>query len=167
MASTAEELGMTATAVRTNTTATTTRRSRRVATRLGLVLAAAAVLVSATACDARVQQVIDWTNQTRTSVGRAPLENNMQLWMKAGAWAIKMHDAGKISHSTLTDGISYNWRSLGENVGSGPDLREIYDALLRSPGHYANIVDGRFQYIGVGVYYDGSTYWVSQVFMGV
>lgn len=167
---------MTATAVPTTTaagttttaSATTTRRPRRrLFARLGLVLAAGAVILAATGCDVKEQQFIDWTNQTRTDKGLAPLEGNMQLWLKAGAWAQQMGQENNLHHSVLTDKITADWRKLGENVGKGGDLRAIYDALLRSPGHYANIVDSQFDYIGVGIYFDGTNYWVAQEFMAV
>lgn len=162
---------MTATAVPTSTEATTarparnTRRTRRLVTRLGLVLVAGAVLLGSTACSSKEAEFIDMTNNTRAQVGAPGLESNFSLWLKAGAWSIKMAGEGRLSHSNLSDGNTYNWKALGENVGTGGDLASIYSALTRSPGHYANIVDTRFQYLGVGVYYDGSRYWVTQEFM--
>ena len=156
---------MTATAVPTNTDTTTrSPRSRRV-TRLSLLLVAGAVLLGSTACSTKELDFISSTNATRASVGAQPVAMNMSLWMKAGAWSIKMAGDQRLSHSNLPDSNPYQWRSLGENVGVGGDLPSIYNALIHSPGHYANIVNGNFQYIGVGIYFDGSRYWVTQEFM--
>jgi hypothetical protein len=51
--------------------------------------------------------------------------------------------------------IGNNWSALGENVGCGADVDSLDAALLASPPHYANIVDTRWNYVGIGVTVDG------------
>jgi hypothetical protein len=55
---------------------------------------------------------------------------------------------------------------VGENVGTGPEVGAIMNAFVGSPSHYANIVDARYDYIGVGVTWgsDGRMY-TAHVFM--
>jgi hypothetical protein len=87
------------------------------------------------------------------------------LTAKAEAWAQHMAATGCLCHSHLPDGISVGWRKLGENVGRGPNVAAIHDALVHSPPHYANIVDRQFRWVGVGVAYGGGQMYVAEVFM--
>ncbi|MGZ4677659.1 MAG: CAP domain-containing protein [Acidimicrobiia bacterium] len=105
------------------------------------------------------------TNGLRTSHGLAPLSVNGTLTAKARAWAEHMAAVGAISHSNLPDGAPPEWHRLGENVGSGPSVDSIHNALVASPEHYANLTDPGFQSIGVGVVNANGTYYVSEVFM--
>jgi len=158
------------TALATKTTSAASaapKRSRKLAVRLGLVLAAGAVVLASAACNVDEHLVMDKTNQTRAENGRGALQMNVALWMKAGGWSIKMANDGRLSHSTLADGNPYKWSMLGENVGTGGSIDAIYGALVRSPGHFSNIVNSNFTHTGVGIYFDGRNYWVTQEFMAL
>ena len=54
--------------------------------------------------------------------------------------------------------------SAGENIAYGPEsAEEVVAGWLASPGHCANIMDARFQHIGVGLATGknrGQIYWV-------
>jgi len=58
----------------------------------------------------------------------------------------------------------YQSRLTGENIALGPEsAEEVVAGWLDSPGHCANIMDARFQQIGVGVASGkkrGQVYWV-------
>jgi uncharacterized protein YkwD len=58
----------------------------------------------------------------------------------------------------------YQSRLTGENIAFGPvSAEEVVAGLLASPGHCANIMDSRFQHIGVGLGVGrgrGQIYWV-------
>jgi len=58
----------------------------------------------------------------------------------------------------------YKSRLTGENIALGPEsAEEVVDGWLDSPGHCANIMDPRFQDIGVAVASGkkrGQIYWV-------
>lgn len=105
------------------------------------------------------------TNALRSSRGLAPLNVNGTLTAKARAWAEHMAAVGGISHSNLPDGAPPEWQRLGENVGRGPSVASIHDALVASPEHYENLTDPGFQSIGVGVVNANGTFYVSEVFM--
>jgi uncharacterized protein YkwD len=111
------------------------------------------------------QDFINRTNALRASLGVGPLRANSELLTKARNWSQTQANAGTIFHSTLTDGVSQNWQSLGENVGMGPDVLSIHNALVASPRHYQNLVDPRFTEIGMGVINQNGTIYVTQVFM--
>src|SRR4051794_10541183 len=104
-------------------------------------------------------------NALRASVGAAGLTQHPVLTAKAEAWAQHMADTGCLCHSNLPDGVTVGWRKLGENIGRGPSVASIHDALVHSSQHYANMVDGTFQWIGVGVAYGNGQMYVAEVFM--
>jgi uncharacterized protein YkwD len=58
----------------------------------------------------------------------------------------------------------YHSRLTGENIAFGPEsAEEVVAGWLHSPGHCANIMDGRFRDIGVGLATGpkrGQIYWV-------
>jgi cysteine-rich secretory family protein len=105
------------------------------------------------------------TNSLRASRGLPGLSVNGTLAAKARNWAEHMAAVGAISHSNLSDGAPPEWQRLGENVGRGPSVDAIHNALVASPEHYANLTDPGFQSIGVGVVNANGTYYVSEVFM--
>ena len=104
-------------------------------------------------------------NSVRAGQGLAPYEWDGGLASKASGWASYMASVGAISHSNLPDNVSADWYRLGENVGKGPDTGSIAQALIDSPGHYANLIDPGFRYVGVGVVSTEDTCYVSEVFM--
>lgn len=104
-------------------------------------------------------------NELRTSKGLAPLQVNANLTDKARAWSAGMAAAGKIWHSTLSDGVTENWKKLGENVGMGGSVDGLHRAFVNSPQHYDNLVDPAFGSVGIGIAMSGSTIFVTEVFM--
>ena len=61
-------------------------------------------------------------------------------------------------------GAGYQSRLTGENIALGPEsAEEVVAGWLASPGHCANIMESRFQNIGVGLATGqgrGKIYWV-------
>ncbi len=104
-------------------------------------------------------------NMVRGSRGLAAVTTHSVLTAKAEAWAQHMADSGCLCHSNLPDGVTVGWRKLGENIGRGPNVATIHDALVNSPLHYANMVDGAFRWVGVGIAYGGGQMYVAEVFM--
>jgi hypothetical protein len=104
-------------------------------------------------------------NVLRTGKGLPALQVNDNLVAKARAWAAGMAAAGRIWHSTLSDGITADWQKLGENVGMGGSVDGLHAAFVASPHHYENLVDPDFGYVGIGIAMSGSTMFVSEVFM--
>ncbi|HBJ00567.1 MAG TPA: hypothetical protein DDY89_06285, partial [Lysinibacillus sp.] len=57
-------------------------------------------------------------------------------------------------------GIAY--KSAGENIAQGQrSPQEVVQAWMDSPGHRANILNGKFTHIGVG-YVKSGNYWTQQ-----
>ena len=104
-------------------------------------------------------------NLLRASKGLAPLQVNANLVAKAREWSAGMAAAGKIWHSTLSDGVTEDWRKLGENVGMGGSVDGLHTAFVNSLHHYENLVDPTFTHVGIGIVMGGNTIYVTEVFM--
>ncbi|MGH2768542.1 MAG: CAP domain-containing protein [Actinomycetota bacterium] len=106
-------------------------------------------------------------NAERAAAGLASLRMDASLLETARRHSQRMAEAVDIFHNTnLAREAPGSWRSLGENVGVGPDCDLIHTALMKSPPHRKNILDSIFDSLGIGVIIgsDGGVY-VTQVFM--
>ena len=90
-------------------------------------------------------------NQLRASKGLGALTVDSNLTAVAQQWAQHLGELGGIAHrGDLSDGITIDWRLLGENVGHAPSVSEMMTGFINSPTHYENLVNGSFTRIGVG-----------------
>lgn len=89
-------------------------------------------------------------NAQRASRNLSPFMENAELSSLAAVWSGQMAANGVISHSTLSSGVTQNWKKLGENVGVGGSVESIDAAFIASPTHLADIIDPAFEYVGVG-----------------
>ncbi|MFP5377793.1 MAG: CAP domain-containing protein [Acidimicrobiia bacterium] len=120
----------------------------------------------ATARPSDEQGFADRLNGLRQSRGLAPLSVDARLTDVARAWSSNMAATDVMSHNpVLSSQVPSGWRALGENVGYGPSVQSIHDALVASPPHFANLTDARFNTVGIGVVWSGRKLWVTQVFM--
>lgn len=140
--------------------------SPRIRRRSVAVIAIAASFALLTAClNADQAQVMSSLNNDRQAHGLRALSTHAQAQTKAQRWAEHVARTGKISHSNLSDGISGCWRSIGENVGSGPNVPAIQRAYMNSPGHRANILSNTWNAVGVGHAKRGNVVYTVQVFI--
>ncbi len=79
-------------------------------------------------------------------------------------WSQHMGEIDTLYHSDFS--VLFDpWTYLGENVGYGPNVTSIFNALVASPGHYANMMDPDFTHVGVGVWItDKGKMWTTHVF---
>lgn len=85
----------------------------------------------------------------------------------ARAHSYQMAISQNLRHSANLSSRVSGWRILGENVAVGYNLYEIHRAWMASPGHRANILEGRYRTVGVGIWRDaGGAYWVTTIFKG-
>lgn len=132
------------------------------------IVAASIVMAIAllTGClNADQSQVLSSLNADRQANGRRALVTHAQAQTKAQAWAEELARTGKLKHSNLSHGITGCWRSLGENVGYGPNVPAIQKAYMNSPGHRANIMSNAFNAVGVGYARKGNVVYTVQVFV--
>lgn len=113
--------------------------------------------------------LIDFTNTTRRELGLSPLVKNERLQLSSDAKAREMAALEYFAHES-PDGTSpwkffrtaaYEYQYAGENLALNfPTSRQVHDGWLKSPKHRDNIVDTRFQEIGISVLsssYQGKT----------
>jgi uncharacterized protein YkwD len=114
----------------------------------GITVPAAAHADAATAESVFVSRL----NAERAHAGLAPLRVDWSLSEGARSWAAHQAASGDLSHD---DGYFTNRpagaRTLGENVGFGHSADSVHEALMNSAGHRANILNPRFDAIGIGV----------------
>jgi uncharacterized protein YkwD len=142
--------------------------SGAVAALVTALLLLAATPSPAVAADAGIEaDYVAALNRVRAREGLAPLEVHGELVGVARAWADTMAGANDIWHNPdLGSQVSAPWVVLGENVGTGYEVPVIMQAFVDSPSHHRNIVDPRFDFVGVGVTWgsDGRMY-TAHVFM--
>lgn len=119
------------------------------------------------------QHLVDLANQERIRAGRAPLEVDVDIREVARNWSGEMSRSagGCSSGGGLQHNLDYatempvGWSRAAENVGCGPSVEWIHQALMDSSLHRENILDEGFTRVGVGVAIalDG-TIWVTQNF---
>jgi uncharacterized protein YkwD len=125
-------------------TRTTRRRSLA-----GLLVAAALLLAGC--LTGEQQTVLDELNADRQAAGLAALPANDPAVAKAQAWAEKLARDNALSHSNLAAGLEgLCWRAIGENVGYGGSIAQVEDGYMGSSGHRANILNPRWDVVGVG-----------------
>ena len=156
-------------------TAIRARRPRRVVARtiaLGMSALLAALAVTATpaettgwnqgSAEATLWQLL---NGSRVNNGRGPLQSHGTLVGLARWRSSDMLAKSYFSHTIAgcgclvyayydSNGLSYDW--AGENIGwnSGASDADspirVHEGFMGSPGHRANVLDGRFTHGGVG-----------------
>lgn len=105
-------------------------------------------------------------NALRASVDAAPLAGNADLNNYARWWARYMAESDNFTHSDIGSLLG-EWSIVGENIGYGPSVQSIFQALVNSSGHYNNMVESRFTAVGVGVFVDATgQLWTAHVFGG-
>ncbi len=138
----------------------------RLRRRTAAVVAIATALALLTAClNTEQSAVLSRLNQDRNAHGLVSLGTHGQAQQKAQRWAEELARTGTLKHSKLSDGISGCWRSIGENVGRGPNVASIQNAYMNSAGHRANILSNTWNGVGVGYAKRGSTTYTVQVFI--
>ncbi len=105
-------------------------------------------------------------NGLRASKGLRQLGVNGGLTNMARGWSSQMASRGTISHNpNLASQAPSNWVRVGENVGMGQSVDSLHNAFVNSPSHYANMVNGYYDSVGVGVVHSGGTIFVTFNFM--
>lgn len=108
-------------------------------------------------------------NDFRTANGLPTLTWDEGMYNAARDWSAHMASVGTLSHPTnLAAEIAPppGWHKIGQNVASAPTLDSAMTALENSAPHRANLLDPGFTHIAVGVVKIGSTYWVTEDFLG-
>ncbi len=117
-----------------------------------------------------IQQVVDLTNAERAKEGLAPLKIDSALTKSAQLKSQDMKDNNYFSHTSPTYGspfdqmksLGINYKSAAENIAMGQrSAEEVVQGWMNSAGHRANIMNGSYTHIGVGLS-DSGYYWTQQ-----
>lgn len=118
--------------------------------------------------------VISLTNTQRINNGLVTLKEKTKLDQAAVKKAQDLLNKQYFEHisplgvgpAELAKSVDYDYLIIGENLAMGnfKDDEELVQAWMNSPGHRANILDSRYQEIGVAVIkgeYEGSMVWMA------
>lgn len=121
--------------------------------------------------------IISLTNATRAASGLSELVQNEQLTAAAQLKADNMLEEQYFAHTspagltplTWINRVGYEYQVAGENLAVHfSEAEDVQEGWMASSSHRANILDGRFEDIGVGVargeYQDFYTTFVVQMF---
>jgi Cysteine-rich secretory protein family len=126
---------------------------------LATVLAAMAapVLAGALAAPASASvpsiesQLLSLTNHDRAKHGLAPLQSSSTLVSIARSWSNHMASTGQLAHNPSLASQVSGWSSLGENAAVAASAAQAEGLFMASAGHRANILQAKYNRIGIGV----------------
>lgn len=112
----------------------------------------------------RQDEILHLVNLERQKAGVKPLRLNASLSKAAFMRALEIQEiyehkrpTGKDWSSVLSE-VGYNYLTAGENLALGQKTsEEVVRAWMNSPGHRKNILNPKFEEIGVGSYEKGWT----------
>lgn len=121
---------------------------------------------------------IEWTNTERKNNGLLALRENDSLDEIARLRLQDMFARQYFAHvapdgtdvTTVTKQVGYDYLAIGENLALGnfADDKDLVEAWMNSPGHRANILNEKYEEIGVavkqGIFENRSTWLAVQVF---
>lgn len=119
------------------------------------------------------QQILHLVNQARTQQGLQPLQMEPGLVTAARLHSRRMAQANALSHrfsrepdlmARLAPG-GLHFDLTGENVAVNNSALGAHEGLMRSPPHRENILNPRFNAIGIGVLRANGVLWVTQDFV--
>lgn len=122
------------------------------------------------------QHILDLANQARTKAGLPELKLDPGLTAAARQHSALMAASRQLSHdlpgeatlpARLADAAKMNMTSEGENVAFAPSVEDSQQRFMDSPHHRANLLDAKFNMVGLGVVHDGRMVYVTQDFAHV
>jgi uncharacterized protein YkwD len=105
-------------------------------------------------------------NGFRQANGVAGLAWDGGLAATAAGWSTHMAGAGAISHRADLFAGTSGCSAVAENVATAGSLSSALSLLEQSPPHRANLLNGTFGRIGIGVAEAGGRVYVTQIFCG-
>jgi Cysteine-rich secretory protein family len=118
------------------------------------------------------QKIFNLLNQERTIEHLPALKWNGQAAVAARAHSRLLARHGEMSHQfEKEDPVPQRVAATGlrftdsaENIAVADAPEEVHMALMLSPGHKANIMNARYNSVGIGVFEDKGRLWVTQDF---
>jgi hypothetical protein len=119
------------------------------------------------------QELLRLVNQEREREGLTKLEYEPRLRDSARRHTKRLAEEGKLSHhfpdeSTPTERMAdtgLHFDASAENVAAGDTVEELHVALMNSPGHRKNIMNPKYNAIGIGIRRSGDLLFATQNFV--
>lgn len=114
---------------------------------------------SATSLSNEESVMLSMINKERAASGLTPLKSDSALTRLARLKAKDMIDGGYFNHQSPTYGSPFDmmnsagvsYKTAGENLAGASSVGNAHKNLMNSPGHRANILNGAFNRVGIGV----------------
>lgn len=105
------------------------------------------------------QKMLELVNKARAEAGIGPLQFDAELQKVARIKARDMVDKNYFSHQSPTYGSPFDmmrqfgitFKTAGENIAGNQTVEGAFNAWMNSPGHRKNILNGNFNYTGIGI----------------
>lgn len=105
------------------------------------------------------KSILDLVNAERSKNGLAGLTPDAKAMNSARAKAADMVNKNYFAHESPTYGSPFDmmkefgvtYKTAGENLAGNSDNKAAVNAWMNSPGHRKNILNGSFNYTGIGV----------------
>ena len=104
------------------------------------------------------------TNTVRQRYDLPRLVERPRLKAAAERQSVRMAKRGRLFHGSLA--WTSGRRCWGQNVGTGPTVRAVFRAFMRSADHRANMLDRCYRRTGYGVVKFRGAAWVTVNFAG-
>lgn len=124
-------------------------------------MATSAVAATGTSYASIASSYLGILNQERASHGLAPLHVSADLTQIAQSWSARMAASRVLAHNPGLTSQVHGWQSVGENVGDGPDLRDLADAFWSSAEHRSNILDPHYTEVGIAAVVADHRIWIT------
>lgn len=152
---------------------------KRILSRVVLVFSVLSIALSASGQSAgswdstSEHEILRLLNQERTQTGLQPLQMESQLVSAARRHSQRMAEHKALSHqfpgepdlSARLAPAGLHFNASGENVAVNTTAVGAHKELMGSPPHRANILNPRYNAIGIGVLRTGQQIWVTQDFV--
>jgi uncharacterized YkwD family protein len=108
---------------------------------------------------AEEQTMVTLINQERNKAGLTSLSADSELSRVARIKSKDMIDQDYFSHQSPTYGSPFEmmnkfaipYRSAAENIACNQNVHDAHRALMESPGHRENILNGTYTHVGIGI----------------
>lgn len=105
------------------------------------------------------QRMVNLINQERQKAGLSALRANAELSRVARFKSADMIEQDYFSHQSSTYGSPFDmmkkfgihYRAAAENIACNASVDAAHKALMNSPGHRANILNGTYTEVGIGI----------------
>ncbi len=103
--------------------------------------------------------MLELVNQERAKAGLGAVTVDPTIREVARAYAAEMFQKGFFAHVDLEGETPFDrmrqggvrFLAAGENLALAPTVDVAHEGLMNSPGHRANILNGRWRRVGIGV----------------